>query len=467
MSNYVPRKPTEYQPLEGIQEPISIRQWSGLNTYDPYSISDSQLTDMSNMSTSDYPALSVRAGYSVLGTFGTRVLGLGAWKSELHAVFNDGSWRKWNGSTWTTLLTGLDTAAEWSFTVFQGNLDDINLIGANGAVTKRYDGSTVVDLSGAPAGLKYITTYSNRLWGAVGKELHACALDQPESWSDFSGTDEDSYVKDMESTRGEDINFLSGSLSRMTIGMKNSIHELYGDLPSNFQVKLIVDNIGIINNKASATQEGIMRIIDERTIYDYAGGNLPNAEFSQIVGKYLAALDTNVSAGADPDRLYFRTHSGEIMVYDSRTGVGAWSRWGNIDPTFFYLLDDVMYIGDSLGRVLKLDTSTNDAGTPISWSFTTKPFTNPTMSRRQRWLKMWMYAEIPTGTTINVYLSTSKDGNDFNLVHTAAGTGSGVERIIIPVRSVVLENTVRVKISGTGPAKIHELVRQVRQLSLF
>lgn len=458
---------TENQPLTGMQDPISIRQWQGLNTFDPYSISDSQLTDMSNMSTSDYPALSVRAGYSVLGTFGSRILGMGAWKSELHVIANDGGWHRWNGSTWTTLLTGLDTSAEWAFTVFQGNLDDINLVGVNGLVAKRYDGSTVVDLAGAPTGLKYITTYSNRLWGAVGKELHACALDQPEAWSTFGGTDEDSYVKDMESTRGEDINLLSGSLSRLTIGMKNSIHELYGDLPSNFQVKLIVDGIGTINNKASATQEGIMRIMDERTIYDYAGGNLPSPEFSQIVGKYLSAMDGNVVAGSDPDQLYFRTHTNEVMVFDSRTNVGAWSRWSGIDPTFFRVLDDILYIGDSAGRVLKMYTASDDAGTPISWSFTTKPFTNPTMSRRQRWIKMWLYAEIPAGTTINVYLSTTKDGNDFNLVHTATGTGSGVERIIIPVRSVVLENTVRVKVSGTGPAKIHELVRQVRQLSLF
>ncbi|MEK4882562.1 hypothetical protein [Paenibacillus sp. FSL R5-0908] len=468
MGKFVPRPiPEIAQPLPGIQEPISIRQWQGLNTFDPYSIAESQLTDMSNMSTSDYPALSVRSGFSVLGTFGSRILGMGAWKSELHVIANDGGWHRWNGSTWTTLLTGLDTSAEWSFTVFQGNLDDINLIGVNGLVAKRYDGSTVVDLSGVPAGLKYITTYSNRIWGAVGKELHACALDQPESWTDFGGTDEDSFVKDMESTRGEDINFLSGSLSRLTIGLKNSIHELYGDLPSNFMVKLIVDGVGVINNKSSATQEGIMRIIDERTIYDYAGGNLPSAEFSQIVGKYLSAMDTNVAAGSDPDRLYFRTHTNEIMVYDSRSGVNCWSRWANIDPTFFYVLDDVMYIGDSLGRVLKLDSSTNDAGSPVSWSFTTKPFTNPTMSQRQRWLKLWLYAEIPVGTTVNIYLSTTKDGNDFNLVHTVTGTGSKVERIIIPVRSVVLENTVRVKISGTGPAKIHELVRQIRQLSLF
>jgi hypothetical protein len=325
----------------------------------------------------------------------------------------------------------------------------------------------VVDLAGVPAGAKHITTYENRLWVALGKEIRACALDQPEQWNLFEGTDEDSYGRDIESTRGEDVNMLSGSLAKLTIGMPNSLHELYGGVPSSFVTKLITDNVGVLNNKSVSSQSGIMRIIDERSIYDYAGGNLPNQDFSDIVGGFLADMDSNGAAGSDPDLLYFRTHSSEIMIYDTRTGVGCWSRWTNIDPQFFLLLDDVMYIGDSLGRVLKLGSSTDDAGTPISWSFTTKPFTNPTMSQRQRWLKLWLYAEIPTGTTINVYLSTTKDGNDFNLVHTVTGPKTTADRIIIPVRSVVLENTVRIRITGTGPATIHEIVRLVRQLPLF
>ncbi|WP_256701670.1 hypothetical protein [Paenibacillus sp. P3E] len=362
----------------------------------------------------------------------------------------------------------MNTSAEWAFTVFQGSdWADINLIGVNGIVAKRYDGSTVADLSGVPAGAKYITTYENRLWVAFGNEIRACAVDQPEIWNDFADLDGSSYGKTIESTRGENVNMLSGSLTKLTIGMPNSLHELYGGVPSSFVTKLITDDIGVVNNKSASTQSGIMRIIDQSAIYDYAGGNLPNQEFSQIVGGYLSGMDTNAAAGSDPDLLYFRTHSNEIMVYDSRTGVGCWSRWTGIDPTFYLLLDDVMYIGDSLGRVLKLGASTADAGTPISWSFTTKPFTNPTMSQRQRWLKLWLYAEIPTGTTVNVYLSTTKNGNDFNLVHTVSGPLSVTDRIIIPVRSVVLQNTVRVKISGTGPATIHELVREVRQLPLF
>lgn len=61
---------------------------------------------------------------------------------------------KLNNGTWTTVLSGLDTSAEWSFCNFQGNLSGINLIGANGVdPIKRYDGNTAQNLSGAPVDL--------------------------------------------------------------------------------------------------------------------------------------------------------------------------------------------------------------------------------------------------------------------------------------------------------------------------
>ncbi|OME12780.1 hypothetical protein [Paenibacillus odorifer] len=472
MGKFVPRPiPEIAQPLPGIQEPISIRQWLGLNTFDPLNISDSQFTDMSNMTTDDYPAATVRPGYSVLGSaIGGKVLGVAVWKDiELHSWFGDGTWRKWTGSTWTTLKSGLSTTAMWSWTSFQGNLDDINLVAANGVDgLHRYDGSTVQTFSDAPTNINFITTYQNRLWGGSGKELHASALDQPEAWNIFGGTGEDSFVKDMESIRGESINSLSGSLSKLVIGMPNSIHELYGALPSEFTVRLITEKEGTANNRAAVVQESTMRFAHQTGIFEYlSGGMYPDKTFSEIIDKFTTNINSNAVMGSDNDKTYCYDGSSRILVYDARNGVQSWLSWSGYTPTCYTIFQHDLYVGDATGRVLKLDNSQNDAGAPISWYLVTKAFTNPVMSQRQRWLKMWLYAEIPVGTTINIYLSTTKDGNDFNLVHTVVGTGTKVERVIIPVRSVVLENTVRVKISGTGPAKIHELVRQVRQLPLF
>lgn len=458
---------TEYQQLGGILPPASIRTFQGVNTYDPFMIDDSYFTDSSNVVSDDYPALTVRPGYTVLGTFGTAVLGLSFWKSEIHAVFNDGTWRKLVGGTWTTLTTGLSTSAKWSFTVFQGNFDEINLVGTNGVNAKKYDGSTIVDLTGAPAGINYITTYQNRLWGAVGKELHSCALDQPEQWELFEGTEEDSFAKDTESMRGESIIMLSGSLTKLTIGMKNALFEMYGELPSNFTVKLIVDDVGIMNNQSWTTQRGLMRIIDEQGIYDYGGGTIPDKDFSDIVGGYLTGI-TDSCAGADVDKLYFKTNTNTTMVFDSRSGVNAWSVWKDFNPLVFATLDNHVYVGDSQGRVLQLG-GTTDGGTAISWYAITKLFTNASMAQKMRWYKMFIFAELAAGSTFNVSFSKSASGDsDWELMQSITGTGGiKIQRIIIPVAKYARENYIRIKFHGTGWMRLHEHTRQQRQLPLY
>ncbi|EJW14457.1 hypothetical protein M5X00_30005 [Paenibacillus alvei] len=456
----------KYQPLPGILPPIPIREWRGVSTYDALSLDDGFFTDMQNMTTDDYPAVSTRPGYSVIGQAGCKVLGLGVWKNrELHAVFNDGTWRRWNGNEWSQLASGLNTSADWSFTSFEGNLDDINLIGSNGAdPIKRYDGSSVRDLSGAPAKGNYITTYQNRLWCGVGKELHSCALDRPTEWQKFQGLEDDSYGKDMESTRGEDINMLTGSLTKLTIGMPNSLHELYGNVPSNFNTRLITEDTGLINNKSAITQEGYLRFMHKNGIFEYAGGVLPNKGFSDVIEKLIYGITPESVAGSDGTKLYFQLPD-KLLVFDPRAGVQAWSIWRGIQATHFVTMQNQFYIGDAQGRVLRLEGST-DAGNPIPWSVTTKPFNGSSAAMKQRWYKMWLVVEL-TGT-MEVHLSPSISGDDWVHVQSISGGSSPqVKRVIIPVNKFALENWIRVRFSGTGWARIHEFTRQTRQLPLY
>ena len=454
-----------YQQIPGILPPNPIREFRGINTYDPLSIPESFFTDMANLSTDNFPVISTRPGFSVLGSaIGTKVLGIGVWKDqELHAVFNDGTWRKWTGSSWQTLKSGLSTTAEWSFTNFQGGWTDINLVGANGVNgLHRYDGSTVQTFGDAPSDINFITTYQNRLWGASKKTLHASALDQPEKWQDFDPLtlEENSYYKEMESPSGENINMLSGSLTKLTIGMPSSIHELYGGLPSDFNTRMITDDLGVANNRSGMTLDGIMRIIHRTGIYEYAGGVLPNKSFSDIVKRYFAGINNQCAAGTDGTKCYFFIPSDTILVYDPRTQ--TWSVWKGINATCFAQMGTDFYIGDAQGRVLKLG-GTTDAGTPISWYAVTKPFNNDSLARKQRWYKLWIVADVPTGSTLQVFLSRSTEGDSDWEEVTTYMQGS---RIIIPVSKFANENFIRIKISGTGPVNIREITRQQRELPL-
>lgn len=466
------RKPIQYQitprpQIEGIST-ATIREFRGLNTFDPLSIGDIFLTDMNNLCSIDFPAMSVRPGYSSLGaSVGTKVLGLGVWQDkEIHAVFNDGTWRKWTGSAWTTLKSGLDTSAMWSFTNFQGNLDDINLIGCNGVNgLHRYDGSTVQTFGNAPTDLKYVTTYQNRLWGASGKELLACALDRPAEWKLFELTEEDSYGKEIETSRGENINMLSGGLTKLTIGFPNALKELYGGLPSDFNDRLVTEDTGFSSNMAAVTHNGILRFIHDTGLYEYAGGSLPSKEFSEIIRNYPYSANTSSAAGTDGEQLYFQVGD-KALIYDSRTDVNVWSVWREINATCFTMFKGDLYFGDNSGRVLKFG-GVNDAGIPINWSATLKPFGSGSLAQKLRWYKLWVVADLAVGSTIKVYLSRSVSGDDWELVQSATGTGLGVARILVPVGKYALENWVRIKLEGTGWARIHEVTRQTRQMPLY
>lgn len=465
-----PLSPTQYQDIGGVLDPIIVRDFKGVNGYDPLSIADNFLTDMKNMTSDDYPALSVRPGYTVLGSaIGSKVLGLGSWKDrELHAVFSDGTWRKWNGSSWTTLLSGLNTSADCYFTNYQGNLSDINLFMTNGVDTmRRYDGSSISAISGAPAGANFITTFQNRLWVGVGKELHACALDQPDQWSLFNGNDEDSYARDMESTAGEDINMLSGSLTKLTIGMPNSVHELYGGVPSDFSTRLVTEDGGFSNNKSAATQSGLMRFMNKFGIYEFAGGTIPDKSFSEIIRKYLSNINTDSCSGSDGERLYFFVPPNTLLMYDPRPGIEAWNVWQDIRSTCFLEMNNDLYIGTSDGRVLRLG-GTNDGGNAISWYAITKPFTAGSIAQKTRWIKMYTFWELAAGSTLSIYLSPSVEGNDWELVQTITGTGNQIQRIMIPIdNKYALANMLRIKFEGSGWARMHEYTRQVRQLPLY
>lgn len=480
MRNIIQYPKSSYQSLPGLLQPNSLRVFRGVNRLDSFSIAEEFASDMKNLSSSGYPALSNRPGYSVLGgAIGTKVLGLGVWKDkELHAVFNDGTWRRWTGSAWSSpLASGLNTMVPWTFTNFQGNLADINLIGSNGVDSiKRYDGSSVVNLANAPAGGNFITTYQNRLWCAVDTTLHGSALDQPEQWSLFNGDDSDSYFKEIESPVGEKINALKGGLSKLVIGMPNSIHILFGGIPSDFETKAATLDMGVLNNRAADTVNGIMSLVYSKGIYEYGGGTLPENEFSEVVQEFIDRMNTagapNVCVGTDEDKLYVSlpitgATPDTLLEYDARAGVQAWNIWKDISAVCFARMAGDMYVGDAAGRVLKLGGS-SDAGTPIAWHWISKPFGAGSLAQLVRWYRMWLVVDLPAGSMLEVYLSKSASGDsDWTLVQAVGGSPViQSTRIIIPVTTVANANWVRVKIAGTGPVKIHEFTRQLREMPI-
>lgn len=464
-----------WQPIRGIVDPISIREFAG--TFKPddegFSLPETVFTDSANLSPLAYPSVSVRPGYIIVGTFGTRVLGMGVYKNtELHVVFNDGTWRRLNADgTWTTLASGLSTTAEWSFCNFQGNLAQINLIGANGVdAIKRYDGTTVQDLLNAPAGGNYIETQANRLYCAVGNIVNYSALRKADDWA----TVKDAGQVVIETNNGELINGLRAGNQHVTIFKPSSVHELYGTGPSNYRADDAALDIGAASSKSGALFDDRIFFIGREFLFAYNGGVRPTKDFSVPMFPYIRGMNKTQLAkcvsGSDGKRIYFGIPSGsatevdKLLQFDPQRN--AWYVWENIAAVQMVRMGADFYIGDTTGRVLKM-SGTTDNGTAIAWRAATKPFTARNIARNSNWYRMWVTVDLPVGSTLNVYVSGKSHGEDWQLVKTlTASADIQSQPIHIPVNMIANAKAVRVKLTGTGPMTLYELARQTREMPM-
>lgn len=454
-----------YQEVSGKGEEV-IREFKGLNSYDPLSIPSNFFTDLQNLDFDDYPTLSTRKGFEWIHTSTHKAIGVGVWKGiELHVIRENGVWESYNGTTWKEIKTLMDSSAPYSFTNFQGNLSDINLFICNGSSgLYKYDGTTASTYGDAPSDINFITTYQNRLWGASsGNQIHACALDDAQHWQQFNGDQSDSFFKTIESERGESITMLNGGLSKLVIGMNNSVRELYGGLPQDFSDRIVSEEVGFISNSTNTTHNGTLYGIHDTGIYSYSGGTLPNKNEYDIVSKFDFNLKNSVCAINYNNDILFSIDN-NILLLDKKTYVNSWTLFNGINAEFFGNMKNELYI--TSGIYTFKWKGDNDNSSPINYSLTTKVFNNNSIANKQRLYKVYITAVITSGSVMRIHLSNSIEGNDWELVNTVVGSGSEVKRILVPVGKFALENFIRLKIEGSGYIKLYEINRQFRTLPL-
>lgn len=458
--------------------PITIREFRGVNKLDRFSIGPTYAMSTKNLTSDKYPALTTRPGLSILGAaIGTKVLGLGVWKdTEIHAVFNDGTWRKWSGSAWSAALaSGLSTTAEWTFTNFKGGLTGINLIGTNGVDTmRRYDGTTVTTIAGAPATANYVTQFADRCWCAVGNELHASAYRDATNWTIVSvpEVDTDSWYTIIETTDGESVNGIEAGMTKLVITKPSSNHELYGYAPSDYTVRPVTYDVGALNNKSMIVLNGVLYLLDSTGWYAYGGGTLPDRRFSLRVQSYIDNINQTAKGlsalGTDGNKIYASipvtssTSPDTVIVYDPKHD--TFYVWENMTALCFAQMGANFYLGDNAGKVHQL-TGTADNGSSIASEWVSAPFTAQSMAQLLRWLTAWITAYVITGSTLSVYISPTDSGDVWTLVKTVTANGivESTPMYMSAVANAANARYMRVKFSMTGPVDIYEFTREEEQ----
>lgn len=457
------------------RKPRIMNEFKGVNKLDRYSIGENYAMSTKNLTSDKYPSLTTRPGQSILGAaIGTKCLGIGTWKdAEILAAFNDGTIRKWTGTAWgAALKSGLSLTAVWTFANFKGGLAGINLFGTNGVDSMvRYDGATVTNVVG-PTGGNYITQFADRLWCATGNELHASAYRNGTDWTTVSTPelDTDSWYTIVETLDGETINGVKAGLTKIVIAKSSSIHELYGYAPSDYEVRPVTYEIGALNNQSMTVLNGTMYLIDSTGLYRYSGGTLPSKVFSERVQDYFDTINQTAKGssciGTDGKKIYISipvsssTAPDTVVVYDPIKN--TFYVWDNFTALHFAQLGANFYFGDNVGKVHQI-TGTTDNGTAIAWEWVSPPITAASYAQLLRWFTAWITAYLPTGSTLNVYLSKLDTGDtDWTLIK-ALTTGTTVESTPIYLSSNTQAQQakyIRVKFSGTGPMDLREFIRE-------
>jgi len=444
--------------VSGKITPQTFTLGEGINTFNSiYTIKRSEASDSRNLSTREFPALSVRLGSSE--EFGTDVTPLATPNgahirggTELHVV--DGTtWKKWNGSSWTNVQTGL-TDAKAYFVEFNTETTTLTIL-LNGTDKKSYDGSTVSDLTEASAS-KYATVDDSRLFILDDKSVDYSKVYDPTDFTtaEFTGSLTATGMKGSGSgivAYNDNIIFFS----------PDSMHLLYGTDSSSFQLMDPLQT-GCISQNSITEHYSKLYFMDYDKFKVFTGG-FP-VEISQKVRNFLENINytykEQICSGSDGKYIYISiphggaaTDNNLTLEYDVETQI-----WNAIDKGYvnFFNIGELFYGVRTNGVIEKINTGTDDAGTAITWYHTTG-IISPTPVRGDKALSnIWIEVLLPTNSTLDISFASDVDGAVWTSIYTGVASADEQRmRIKVPTDKLNKQQRYRLKFSGTGPCTIH------------
>lgn len=475
-----------WKALDGILKPVAVSKFTGIDRQDMFGIDDGAATYLKNLCAGSYPAMAVRPGFTKLGNIGGSVQGLGAYQDgTLHAIASE--WYYWSGSAFVPIMS-LATTGAYSFCNFRGSASNPNLMLLSNGQSQYWASSatgSASEIPELPPENPGLDTHDNRVYAAGGNNgetqgnyVSWCSLGAPQYWTPGMPSSDpgDAGGLTVETPYGTQISCIKAGPQHLIIFMPRYMTELWGTDPVNFQLQEVSSQIGCVaQNAAVMAADGNCYFVGLSGIYQYSGGVIPDKSFSLPVQWYIdnmnqAAAGTCV-AGTDGTSVYFAIPTGTatapnyVLVYNTRYP-GIWYVYElGFSCTAMTMMAGVLYMGDSNGNVYQMNAGTTDNGTATPWEWTSKPFGGGSLAQRQQWNKMWITVTLPAGSTLQIWLSPSADGNDF--VQAGSLTGSALTqstRVLIPVTMVANANWVRVRLVGTGPCTVHEVTRQMREM---
>lgn len=481
----------QWKPTPQKAKTIINRFGDGLNVgQPPLSIGENELTHMQNMDSEKYPAITVRHarkarftkqdGFCGMGTGYSNKDYLVIATSNAINVFSESG-----GSTSpSTPSSSLNTSSTGSFASLPAGANDY-MIFMNSDRKKVFQlGTTAVNISDTnlpSVGRKPpLCGYKGRVFVAAfgGKTLYYSALNNPLDWT--TANDAGSII----------INFAILALfeynNNIYIFSYSSIYILRGSGPDDFAVELLTSKYGCINQSSVTICDDKLYFIDSQGIYEHNGVTITRISdqlksfFSTLLGpnSFIASVDQYVYAS------YYPAAEQRIAKYNTKhhkwtIETGTYKRFCNVNNKLLGIDGDNNILEFRTTNVLDITSSDDVAGTPIPWSFVTKPYTEGSMEQKTLSQLDVMFELSTSSTAFKVQQSTDALGpalgtfttNYENAYSTAftdifstnlGSTSLQNRKILVPHNMLQNVPWYRLRFAGSGPATIHQIQKTYR-----
>jgi len=450
-------------------KPIINTFGDGVNTaLTPFEIKDSELTDCLNMCADDYPAIRTRND-RVLVNVTAIPNGIGKRNnSEIHVV-DGNTWKYSTGSTtWNELTTTL-TSTGAKFGEFATGTARYTIM-MNGNQAKYWDGASSalnIDSTGIVYS-KLFTIHKGHIFILKDNYVKFNALNLINDWTATGDVGSGTIILTNSVGAGTAITTYN---DHVIIWSGNSMHELYGSDPLNYELKDITNDVGCCADRSVQEVKGKLYWMDYTGVYLYTGG-LPR-KVSDPVKKWIDGINPAYAslccAGVKDEKYYLSipyksTANNLVLVFDTYKGV-----WTIEDGTFidFENISDTLYGLSSSGTIDNMNSTGItgiDNSTAITWSMDTKAYNDSAAANKKSISRMFLTYEGTTKATIAIGCSTNVNTTTFSTIiqSTIASTEPSLVKYNIPTSDLYDVNWYRLRFSGTGHIKIHNLQKDIR-----
>jgi hypothetical protein len=305
--------------------------------------------------------------------------------------------------------------------------------------------------------LLYACENENRLWGCTDSTIYASKLGDIFNWNVFDGLASDSYAVESGSA-GK----LTGCISYRgypTFLKEEHIYKIYGTLPSNFEM-MGSASLGLMDGSADslAVAGETLFYLGCNGIMSYTGG------IPQSVSRDFGTMKfSNAAAGSDGMKYYvsMQEENGNywLYVYDSQSGM--WHKEDQKQITHFVGWKGHLYMLDTAGEIWVTGDPAELMGTAeeedlFDWFVEFSDFTEQDPNKKNVG-RLQIRIELDPGAKAQVWIRYDSVG-DWQPAGEAmdADVKRSYVLPLIPRRC----DHCRIKISGTGQARIHSLSRE-------